>query len=137
MNELPLKPTDHNTECSNTNYYVDGLRNFGQEVFGTWQAFKEAYRLTESFQLSHNEFLCFRYDLKEERDEEDELTGDIGLYLYLMYQQKGKYVPVRIERIQEGDMEEIQEYLQSCWRYMQGLWTEFSGVENMYPLIKL
>ena len=134
--KLKLEETDHNSTCKNENFYVDGLRNFGREEYNSWQEFLTAYRMKGIADANHNLHTCFRFDIKEERDEEDELTGNKDLYLYLMFQQKGKFVPVRIKAIGETDMEEINEYLQSSWRYMQGLWTEFSGVENMYPLIK-
>jgi hypothetical protein len=134
---LELKATDRRGECKDSNWYVDGLKNFGQQTFEDWLEFKEAYGLTESFDLSHDYAHCFRFDIKEELDaESDEPTGNFGLFLYMVFQGKGDFVPVRIKQILQEDMGEIQEYLASCWRYLQGQWTEFSGVESMYPLNK-
>lgn len=134
--KLELKETNHNGECKDTNYHVDGLRNFGQEVFESWNEFKEAYQVDNSFVGSMNGHLCFRYDIKEEMNEEDEATGSYNIHLYIMEQPRGKYIPVLVKRIRNEDMTEINEYLSLCWRYMSGLWSEFSGVEAMYPLSK-
>ena len=136
-NKLELKETHHNGECSDSNWYVDGIRDFGKRVFESWQAFKAEYQSDGSFLYTMNYNLCFRYDIKEERDEEeDEPTGFFDLHLYMMEQSKGKFVPVIIKHIQEEDMREINEYLMFCWRYMKGQWSEFSGVEELYPLDK-
>ena len=135
--KLELKETSHNGECSNTNWYVDGNRNYGRRDFENWQAFKDEYSRDGSFLYAMNQYVCFRYDIKEVRDDEsDEPTGAHNLHLYIMEQSKGKFVPVKVKHIQESDMREINEYLMFCWRFMKGQWSEFSGVEEMYPLDK-
>ena len=134
---LELKATDRRDNCKDSNWYVDGFENFGQKKFEDWLEFKEAFGLMESFDLCHDNSHCFRFDIKEELDEEsDEPTGNFGLFLYMVFQGKGDFVPVHIKQILQEDMGEIQEYLESCWRYLQGQWTEFSGVKSMYPLNK-
>lgn len=134
---LELKATDRRGNCSDTNWHVDGFKNFGQKKYDDWLEFKEAFGLIESFDLSHDYAHCFRFDIKEELDTEtDEPTGNLGLFLYMVIQEKGDFIPVHIKQIVQEDMGEVQEYLESCWRYLQGQWTEFSGVESMYPLNK-
>lgn len=134
---LELKPTDRNDDCKDTNRYVNGFKNFGQRSFENWLEFKVAYELTEGFDFGHSLDHCFRFDIKEELDAEtDEPTGELGLFLYMVSQYNGDFVPVHIKQILQEDMDEITEYLASCWRYLQGQWTEFSGIESMYPLNK-
>lgn len=135
--KLNLKETTHNGKCADTNFYVDGLRNFGQETFENWKSFKEMYQENSSFLYTMNRYLCFRYDIKEEMDEEtEEMTGCHVLHLYMMEQTKGKFIPVLIKDMQEAEMSEVNEYLELCWRYMSGQWSEFSGVESLYPICK-
>lgn len=135
--KLALKETKHNGECSDTNWYVDGNRNYGRRDFENWQAFKDEYSHDGCFLYAMNQHVCFRYDIEEERDEEsDEPTGFYDLRLYMMEQAKGKFVPVLVKHIQEEDMREINAYLSLAWRYMRGQWSEFSGDEEMYPLNK-
>lgn len=135
--KLELKEMNHNGRCSDSNFYVDGLRDFGQQIFLDWKSFKERYQEDGSFLYTMNRYTCFRYDIKEERDlETDEPTGFHDLHLYMMEQEKGKFVPVLVKHIKEEEMDEITEYLELCWRYLLGQWSEVSGGKNMYPLNK-
>lgn len=136
QHQVQINETNHNGACKDSNYYVDGLRNFGKEVFENWGEFKGIYQVDNSFLESMNRHLCFRYDIREEMDEEDEATGFYNLHLYIMEQPRGKFIPVEVKHIQPKEMDEINEYLSLCWRYMAGLWAEISGIEPMYPLLK-
>lgn len=123
---MKLEATNHSYYCSETNYYVDGYRNHGRSDYDTWQDFKEAW-LFDDGSIDHDYNHCFRFDILETHDEDDNPTGEFYMLLFMMLQRKGIFRPVYIRSITEDDMPEVEKYLKSCWEYMQGQWIEFSG----------
>lgn len=120
--KLQLKTTDHNYYCQDSNYYVDGLENFGLAEYESWNDFQKSWFTTD---LDYNH--CFRFDIKNKYNSETDskVLGEYSLHLYYILQRKGNFVPVYIKTITEDDMEEINSYLQDSWDYIKQQWEEF------------
>ena len=123
---MELKATNHSYYCNDENYFRETQRKLE-----TWQDFKDDW-LGEGIEIDHDFNHCFRFDIKPLVDSEtDEEYGDrFSLYLYIMVQRKGAFVPVEIKEIKKEDMKEIEEYLSQCWSYLKGQWSEFSKEEK-------
>lgn len=117
---MKLQTTNHRYYCHNSNYYADNL-----ETFDTWAEFRDAW-LDDELRIDHDYNHCFRFDITPMVDfENDVVHGDrFSLYLYMMLQRKGIFVPIRIIDITDADMPEIERYLADCWDYMRGQWVE-------------
>jgi len=128
---LNLKETSHSYCCSQTNYYVGNRKgeNFGLCEYDTWSNFKEEWLGTgdDGLWIDIDYNLCFRFDILNKRNDEDELIeGMFELWLFFILQRKGIYRPVHIKRITDQDMPEINIFLKRQWEYMEGQWAEFS-----------
>jgi len=113
---MELKTTEHSYYCKDGNHYSNGCF-FRYE---NWKEFQEEW--LEGF-VDHDYNHCFRYDIT---NEDEEKVNDFSLKLYFMQQRIGRFVAVTINNITEKDMPEIEEYLESCWGYLQNQWEEFS-----------
>jgi hypothetical protein len=124
---MELLKTNHRYYCSESNYYVNGYENWGRCDYDTWQDFKDEW-LNNDLTIDHDYNHCFRFDIKNQLDEEkdEEILGRYYMELFFILQRKGIFRPVIIKEIVETDMPDIEAYLQSCWNYMQGQWAEFS-----------
>ena len=126
--KLELKETNHRYYCSDTNYYVGGAngQNYGLVEFPTWDDFKYEW-LDNNLSIDHDYNHCFRFDIKKKYDRETDTESDteFSLHLYFMMQRKGNFVPVYIESVTEGDMEDVNAYLDQCWTYIKNQWIEF------------
>lgn len=126
---MKLEATDHSYYSSESNFYVGNRNgeNFGSYDAENWQQFKEDW-LFDDLTIDHDYNHCFRYDIEQDHDyETDEpVSGQFSLKLFFILQRKGIYRPVHVKSITEDDMPEIEEYLKSCWNYLQNQWKEFS-----------
>lgn len=127
--KIKLKETNHSYYCQDSNYYVGGEngKNFGRADYDTWSDFKEEW-LNKDLWIDHDYNHCFRFDIKEKYDSEEdtEIKGEYSLHLYYMLQRKGNFVPVNIKTITDKDMEEVNQYLEQCWNYLKEQWFELS-----------
>ncbi len=125
MMKIKLKETNHSYYCQDSNYYVNGLDNFGRVDYDTWSDFKEEW-LSKDLWIDHDYNHCFRFDIKEKYDHEEdkEIKGEYSLHLYFMLQRKGNFVPVYIKTITDKDMLEVNQYLEQCWNYLKEQWIE-------------
>lgn len=125
---MRLQATYHSYYCSETNYYVGNHNgeNFGRSEYDTWEEFKEEW-LDKDGTIDCDYNLCFRYDITQNRDEEtDEPIEGYRLWLFFILQRKGIYRPVWIKNIGEGDMAELEKFLQHQWNYITGQWSEIA-----------
>lgn len=123
--KIKLEKTNHSFYCNDSNYYVNGLNNFGLAEYDSWSEFKEDW-LLDDLTIDHDYNHCFRFDIKEKYDHEtdSEISGEYSLHLYFMLQRKGNFVPVRINTIVEDEMNEVNIYLKQCWEYLKKQWVE-------------
>lgn len=118
-----LKATNHNYYCNDANYFASGVL----ETFETWEDFREVW-LNDELWIDHDYNHCFRFDIKNMFNHvtDEEFEDRFSLHLYMMLQRKGKFVPITIKEIKQGDMQEVGIYLSECWDYMKKQWAEFS-----------
>ena len=122
---MELKSTSHSYYCSDTNYYVSGNENHGLCEYEDWKSFKEDW-LDNTLTIDDDYNHCFRFDIKEIKDDEEEPTGNFELWLFFILQRKGIYRPVWIRNITKEDMPEIEAFLKERWNYLKQQWAEFS-----------
>jgi hypothetical protein len=117
---MELKATNHSYYCEDSNFYKSGTLI----VYDKWNDFKENW-LQEDLTIDNDYNHCFRFDIEQEMDDEDEPIDEFSLKLYIMHQRKGQFAPITIKKITEEDMPEIEKYLSNCWNYLKNQWTEF------------
>jgi len=128
---MELKLTNHSFYCSDSNYYAGKQDNFGQTKYYTWSSFKR-HMFNKDLTVDHNFHNlnhCFRFDIENRFDEFDgtEIPDEYTLKLYYIYQRKGIFWAVEIDKITEYDMPEIETYLKSCWEYLKNQWREIDN----------
>ena len=121
---LELKATNHRYYCNETNYYVDGHSNYGRCDYDTWQDFKDEW-LDKDLGIDDDYNHCFRFDITEGYDENDDPNGELKLWLFFILQRKGIYRPVQIKSITQDDMDEIDQFLSNRFGYLMNQWQEF------------
>lgn len=117
---LELKNTKHSYYCSESNYYVDGTRNYGLCEYDTWEDFKEEWFVDGSLDDDLNHL--FRFDILEN----DDVPGEFRLFLFFILQRKGIFRPVCIRNITKDNLSEIETFLSQRWPYLKSQWREFS-----------
>lgn len=123
---MKFEETNHSYYCSENNYYVGNRsgENYGRSEYDTWNDFKEDW-LYEDNTIDCDYNLCFRYDIKNKYDEDDnELSNEYELWLFFILQRKGIYRPVWIKTIEEKDILELEIFLNHQWEYMKEQWKE-------------
>ena len=111
----------HPYYCSGCNWYS----NDAGEQFDSWADFRDTMGRSDP-DLN----LLFRWDW-ERADPADydpgyELPAD-RLELFFMLQRKGKFVPIVVSNMTEGDGPEVRAWLATRWTTMLALW---QGVES-------
>ena len=99
---LTINKTEHS-------YYFDSRES---ETFTTWKDFKD-FRNNDLG--AWNEIMLVRYDFE-----------DWGLELHFVSQRKGYTWTASIEKVEEKDIPEINEFLKNAWTFLQELWCEIS-----------
>ena len=97
-----LGKTDHQ-------YYFDASE---KEGFATWKDFKK-FRGNDL--KPWDEVMLVRYDYEE-----------WGLELHFVGQRKGYTWTAVIEKVEEKNIPDINEFLKNAWAYLQDLWKEIS-----------
>lgn len=124
---MKLKETNHSYYCSDSNYYVNGLNNWGRCDYETWGEFKEEW-FFDGNDIDDDYNHLFRFDIeKREDDYGNKIENECDLKLYFILQRKGIFRPVWIKRIGEKDIKEIEVFLEDRWEYIKGQWIEFSS----------
>lgn len=118
---LELKNTNHSYYCSDSNFYVSGDPNHGRQDYNSWANFKEEWLNTDNSiddDLNH----IFRFDITES----EENSERFDLWMFIMLQRKGAFIPIRVKGITSENMPEIERFLKARWEYMKNQWCEFS-----------
>ena len=108
--EMKLKETNHSYYCE----------NYGCLEYGAWADFKSVW-------LDDDYNHCFRFDILEMLDSEEEPTGKFELCLFFILQRKGIYRPVVIKEIAEEDMPQIEQFLKDRKKYILKQWADIEG----------
>jgi len=117
---------DHDYYCNNSNYYS----NEAALEYRTWEEF-----YNEFGQADVDMNLCFRWDVKEILiGEEETPTGRYCMYVYIMGQRKGKFVPVSIGSVLEENIPSITKYLGMHWEKLDSIWSPISPKEDLSHL---
>jgi len=106
---LKLKATDHAYYCSTSNYRSNSV----QEQFNSWNQFIECYADAD---IDMN--YVFRYDIYQTDDQE------YRLYLSMIRQRLGDFVPIIVKNLKESDMKDIQKYLEKYKKRHKEMWKE-------------
>lgn len=122
---LQLKETNHSYYCSDSNYDVNGNDNFGRSEYEDFKTFIDNWGLNDG-KIDCDYNLCFRYDIIQKRDDENELIEGFELWLFFILQRKGIYRPVWIKSITQEDIPDLEDLLKSHWEYMKKQWSEIN-----------
>lgn len=98
--------------CSLSNY----TNNDAAMQFDTWQDFNDEFG---DGSIDYN--LCFRWDVKEETNDDDVHIG-YKMEIFIMQQRRGNFVPCRIDRVTDADVESIIAYLTPHLEYLKNIW---------------
>lgn len=107
---------EHDYYCSDNNYYS----NNAAERYDRWEDF---YAEMQDADVDWN--LVFRWDIRAHNDEN--LEEGWYMEIFVMQQRRGKFVPFRIEVVEEKDFPEICDYLKPHYEKLQNLWQPFSS----------
>lgn len=113
--KLELKDYNHPYYCEVSNFYS----NKANKHYGTVSQFLAEFRDAD---VDMN--LCFRWDIREKyEDEEEKIVIGFRLDLFLILQRKGIFMPVCIDQITESDLRALEEYLQNHLETMRKNWS--------------
>lgn len=108
---------DHPYYCATNNYFS----NEAQAEYETWGAFYQEYE-----QADPEINLVFRWDVFANVDDNDKPLEGYYMLLFIMVQNKGLFIPVRILSIEEKDLPEINKYLGVHWKLLNKMWQPVS-----------
>jgi len=113
IKNLKQLSVDHPYCCSDTNYYSN-------DASMRYDGFPEFLQEWKDSDLDYN--LCFRWDIKEKTDSDDNLTGKYEMEIFMILQRKGIFMPIKINRVFEEDLKDILEWLNIRKDYLISLW---------------
>lgn len=114
IKELAVK---HDYYCSDSNYYSNDAR---QE----FDDFDDFFAEMGDADVDMN--LMFRWDVKENYDDDDKPTGEYYLEAFFIQQRKGKFVPIHIRKIEEKDVQKFTEFAAKHWAKLKSIWEPLS-----------
>lgn len=118
---MELKETRHRYYCSDQNYHkANALVEYDD-----WEDFKGSWYHADR-EPDHDLNHCFRFDITKDD------SGVYSLHLFFIIQKKGDFVPVIVRGITEDDIEEVEEYLNSCWMYLCSQWQEIMAADMFH-----
>lgn len=113
MSILKELAIDHPYYCSDSNYYS----NEGSMEFSSMTAFLDEF---ETADVDMN--LCFRWDIREKRDDDDVDTGEFQAEVFLMLQRKGIFLPCSIASVSEDEATRFKLYALNHMETLQKIW---------------
>lgn len=108
LKELIKLSEAHPYYCSESNYYS----NKPNRSYETMDEFLEDF---EDSDLDYNH--VFRWDVSEDED-----TGEVYAYVYLMLQRKGIFMPCHIENFEQESVERFVNYINRNEAVVRKLW---------------
>lgn len=116
---MKLKATKHRYFCNERNGNIsdkDG-ENFGLYEFDSWGEYSNVLKkYPQCLDMNH----MFRFDILINKE-----TNEYELMMFYILQRKGVYRPVKVKKIEEKDMQEIEEHLRKHFKYLMNQWNEF------------
>lgn len=67
--------------------------------------------------------LCFRWDVFEKEDDEENKTGAYRAKIFIMHQRKGKFQPIIIDSFDQSEADQFIEYLEKHKNKIMQLWS--------------
>ena len=113
---------EHPYYCSDSNYYS----NEPSQRYKTVNDFLEAWNshLKDDSLIDMN--LIFRFDVHQNRDDNDDLTDGYWAEVFIIQQRKGIFVPINIEKYESSDDEKFEDVLKRHWIKLKELWNPIS-----------
>ena len=111
MKTLKELSVEHSYYCHTTNF-----DSGGGLVYDSWAGFLDEFRDCD-FDLN----LVFRFDVEEKELYE----GDYVLKIFMIHQRKGRFLPIVIRSVTEGDEDEIWEFLSTAYNHLKKTWEPF------------
>jgi hypothetical protein len=115
LKELAVK---HPYYCSDSNYYS----NTPNETYDTMTDFLDCF---EQMDIDLN--LCFRWDIKEVLDDDENPTGEYRAEVFLILQRKGIFKPCMIESVSESEASRFKDYALRHFEVLKAIWAPLSG----------
>lgn len=103
----------HPYYCSESNHYS----NEASMRFDTMSGFLDEF---EGCDVDMN--LCFRWDVREALDINDNPTGRFGAEVFIIHQRKGIFRPCIIKSINEIEAERFKVYLEKHLEVLMEMW---------------
>lgn len=117
MSLLNQLAKSHPYYCSDSNYYSNEPR----EVFETMTDFLDDF---ENCDIDLN--LCFRWDITQDVDDDENEIGTYNADVFLILQRKGIFKPCHINSISESEAERFNNYINNHWLKIKSLWNPVS-----------
>lgn len=110
LQELAVK---HPYYCSDSNYYS----NTPNETYETMTDFLDCF---DHVDVDLN--LCFRWDIKEILDNDENPTGEYCAEVFLMLQRKGIFKPCIVETVSESEASRFKDYALKHLDTIKAIW---------------
>jgi len=107
----------HPYYCSDSNYYS----NEASLSYKNWEDFISDWHDAD---VEYNH--VFRFDIKENEDDNKVGLGTYYGEIFVMQQRKGIFKPISIENIKPENFESIKEFLSRHFEEVKKLWQPFS-----------
>ena len=108
---------EHPYYCSTSNYYSN-------EASEHYDTFEEFYENWHDADIDMN--LIFRFDVIEDRYDNDKPKGTYHAYIFIMLQRKGIFKPITIDRFMPEDEPKAIELLRKHWKQIKKAWKPIS-----------
>lgn len=105
---------DHDYYASNSNYYSNSAGGH----YATWADFYEEFHDAD---IDMN--LVIRWDIHEREE-----SKRYYMQVIIIAQRKGIYMPIRIDYVDEKDVETIIPFFKKHWEKLQRLWSPINGI---------
>lgn len=109
---------NHPYYCSDSNYYSN-------EPFQNYDTMTDFLEDFEDADIDMN--LCFRWDIKQNLDDDENPTGGYCAEVFLMLQRKGIFKPCIIDSVSEEEAERFKAYAKLHWQTLAAIWNPISG----------
>lgn len=103
---------DHPYYCSDSNYFSNQT-----EHFSTMSDFLDAYSECD---VDMN--LCFRWDVKQKEDDDENKIDQYRAEIFLMLQRKGIFRPIMVDSFNQSEADRFFEYIKKHHETLVKIW---------------
>lgn len=111
--EIKDLAVNHPYYCSDSNYYS----NQASERFSTMSDFLDAY-----FESDVDMNLCFRWDVKQKEDDNENKIDEYRAEIFIMLQRKGIFRPIMVESFNQSEVDRFLEYIKKHQETLAKIW---------------